>query len=117
MSNDSPIVSGLSELINQETLLQFRDEFLEISNDQMTKGSEYEKGPIPGWLKNDLFKFVYEELADLANYSLLLYTRLRVLEELLRANGIDLSTVATVPDEGSGLPSGPGTFISTEDIS
>lgn len=50
-----------------------------------------EYGPAT-FLKVPLIRFAAEELADLANYARYLYIKLRVLEEVLDASGVDLST-------------------------
>ena len=70
------------------------------------------------FLDVDLPTFIYEEIADIANYARFLYIRVRLLEEIARERGLDLSAAFTgeVRDDNE-LPSDAPAFIPQSEIS
>jgi hypothetical protein len=102
--------------VSQELLRQWTEEFEELRNAQMDKGQEYEQGDTPGWQKNNLFSFVAEELADLANYAQLMYYRMRLCEVIYGGSGVDptfqLSTSVGEPQ----VPPTFGPFVTRAEV-
>lgn len=90
-------------------------EFEDFAAARLDKGSQ-EYGST-AFLKNDMLRYIAEELADLANYAQFMYIKLRMLEEEARARGIDLANLSfgAVREEDK-VPSGPTSFIPFEDI-
>lgn len=108
-------MTDTSKKSEYELIERFSEEFDALCQIRHDTGAE-EYGPI-AFLDAPLFRMAAEEVADLANYSRYLYIRLRVLEEVLRARGIDLS--ASSPEEIRGedaLSFGASAFISAEEI-
>ena len=75
--------------VSEELLQQLSDEFDTLTANRHNQGSE-EYGPLK-FLEIPLMEYIYEELADCANYSRFLYIRLRILEEAANERGLDLS--------------------------
>ncbi len=75
-----------------------------------------EYGPT-AFLENDMFEYIFEELADIANYVRYTYIKLRLLEEVARERGIDMSTgplgEVRKTDE---VPSGPTAFVEVQEV-
>lgn len=67
-------------------------EFETVRYTQWKKGAE-EYGPeaFVDLSFEDLFKMYHEELADIANYGMMAFVKLRLMEEQLRASGFDLT--------------------------
>lgn len=70
-------------------LQKFSDEFDQLMSSRHETGAE-EYGPL-AFLENNMFAYVYEELADASNYLRYQFIKLRVLEEKLHESGIDIS--------------------------
>lgn len=69
------------------------------------------------FLKAPLVRMAAEELADLANYSRYMYIKLRYIEEMLDASGIDLSAgPAEEVWSADEVPLGAAQFIPGEKI-
>ena len=69
------------------------------------------------FLGEDLPLFIYEELADLANYVGMLYVRLRLIEEAARESGIDLSSgIAGEVRSEDTLPSDAPAFVKRSEV-
>ncbi len=105
---DSPEATAqrLNELSNEwDTFIQERHEM---------GAKEY--GPT-AFLENDMFEFIFEELADIANYVRYTYIKLRLLEEVARERGIDMSAgplgEVRKTDE---VPLGPTAFAEVEQV-
>ena len=77
-------------IVTTEMLEKLNLEFFELCQQRHDTGAD-EYGPLK-FLEVDLPEFIYEELADFANYARFLYIRVRLLEEVARERGIDLST-------------------------
>ena len=103
--------------IDDAMLQQWSEEFSALCQSQMQKGEEYEVDGLPGWMHNDLFRYMFEELADLANYSRLMFYRIRVAQEVYIASGLDKSFQPDAGDPTDTLPSGPGSFITQSEVS
>ncbi len=65
-------------------------EFDLLTQARHEKGSE-EYGDL-AFLGNDMYTYIYEELADAANYLRYQFIKLRILEEQQIASGIDLTS-------------------------
>ena len=97
-------------LPSPEQIETWQNEFISLCGRQINKGAEYEEpGEEPGWIKNDLFLFLYEELADLTNYSMFIFCRLRMLEEHL-FNEFGVSLKPPTPAKSDFLPGAPYGF-------
>jgi hypothetical protein len=84
----------------------------------MEKGKEYEQeGELPGWMKNDLFAFIYEELADTHNYAMLQFMKLRIVQEVVDASGLDLAAFFGGENAEHEVPLGPGAFTTGSPVS
>jgi hypothetical protein len=95
---------------------QFSDEFSALCFARHEVGAE-EYGDM-AFMDNDMFAFVYEELADAANYLRYQFMKLRIVEETLRARGIDpASGFPTDLGQGDQVPSGPSSFSTSEEVS
>lgn len=99
----------------EEQLEQHNKEFFDLCQARH-EGGEKTYGPL-GFLKNDMFQFIYEELADASNYLRYLFIRLRLIEEGLNESGIDMSDGATGEvRETDELPSGPSKFVGVKEV-
>ena len=67
----------------------FNSEFFDLCQERHNTGAD-EYGPLI-FLNVNLPEFIYEEMADIANYARFLYIRVRLLEETARESGFDLS--------------------------
>lgn len=103
-----------SELIQQ--METFNSEFFDLCEVRHNTGAE-EYGPL-NFLNVDLPKFMYEEMADIANYARFLYIRMRLLEETAREGGFNLSAPFTgeVRDEDK-LSFGTTSFVPKQEVS
>jgi hypothetical protein len=91
-------------------------EFFELCEQRHNTGAD-EYGPLK-FLEVDLPEFIYEELADFANYARFLYIRVRILEEVANERGIDLSSAFAGEVRGDDkVPLGPATFIPQSKVS
>ena len=99
-----------------EMMEQFNSEFFDLCELRHNIGAE-EYGAL-NFLEVNLPEFIYEEMADIANYSRFLYIRIRLLEELARERGIDLSAafVGEVRDEDE-VSFGTASFVSRDKVS
>jgi len=77
---DSEITAKLEEL---------NKEFFEFCEERQSEGAQT-YGPV-AFLRNDMFQYMMEELADLANYARFTYIKLRLMEEMANARGVDMS--------------------------
>lgn len=102
--------------VTKELLQELSDEFDEFCQERHDEGAK-EYGEL-NFLRVDLPQFIYEELADIVNYSRFLYIRLRILEEAARERGLDISASLTKEEgEGNQVSHGPSAFVSSEKIS
>jgi len=93
----------------------FADEFMELCAERWNEGAQ-EYGPT-GFLKNDMVQFIAEELADISNYALMTYMKVRALQEVAIASGIDLSASPLGSTGGQDeVPSNPSSFVSSEEV-
>ena len=83
----------MSDLVTTEMLEALNLEFFELCEERHNRGAD-EYGPL-NFLKVNLPEFIYEELADFANYARFLYIRVRLLEEIASERGIDMSAALT----------------------
>ena len=61
------------------SIVSAQREFKHLCSNRLKEGEkEYGK---EAFLKNDMFQFAYEELADFANYVEMLYVKMRLLEK------------------------------------
>ena len=106
----------LNDSDRTQQLQEFSKEFDDLCQIRHDDGAK-EYGPL-NFLNVDLPSFIYEEMADIANYSRFLYIRMRLLEELCNERGIDLSAafVGEVRDEDE-LPSGSTSFVPSSEVS
>lgn len=74
-------------------LERLNQEFFDLCEERHNKGAD-EYGPL-NFLNVDLPAFIYEEIADIANYARFLFIRVRLLEEIASERGIDLSAALT----------------------
>ena len=88
------------------------DEFIQERHE--TGAKEY--GPTT-FLENDMFEFIMEELADIANYVRYTYIKLRLLEEVARERGIDMSAgpLGEVRKTNE-VPLGPSAFTEVGEV-
>ncbi len=102
-------------MVTTEMLERLNLEFFELCEQRHNTGAD-EYGPLK-FLDVNLPEFIYEELADFANYARFLYIRVRLLEEMASERGIDLSASFTgeVRDEDEVPPSAPS-FIPKQEI-
>lgn len=117
MSKDTEEQSQEQTPSRSENILnQLSEEFETLRQIRHEVGAE-EYGPVT-FLKVPLIRFAAEELADMANYCRFMYIKLRIMEEELRARGIDISTssVAEAWSEDE-IPPGFASFVSAEEIS
>lgn len=94
----------------------FNSEFFDLCEIRHNTGAQ-EYGPF-NFLDVNLPEFIYEEIADIANYARFLYIKMRLLEETAHAGGFDLSAPFTgeVRDEDE-LPFSPSTFVPKQEVS
>lgn len=94
----------------------FNKEFFDLCEIRHNTGAE-EYGAL-NFLNVDLPTFIYEEMADIANYARFLYIKMRLLEEYAREGGFDLSAPFTgeVREEDE-LSFGASTFVPKQEIS
>ncbi len=83
----------MTDLVTTELLEKLNLEFFELCEQRHNQGAD-EYGPI-NFLSVNLPEFIYEELADFANYARFLYIRVRILEEVASERGLDLSAALT----------------------
>jgi len=109
MSNDS-------DKQQLEKLEVFNQEFFDLCEVRHNDGAK-EYGDL-NFLTVNLPEFIYEEMADISNYVRFMYIRLRLLEEMTRERGIDMSAafVGEVRDEDE-VPSGSSSFVPTSEVS
>ena len=102
-------------VVTTEMLEQLNLEFFELCEERHNKGAD-EYGPL-NFLNVDLPTFIYEELADFANYARFLYIRVRLLEEIASERGIDLSAALTgeVRDEDE-VSFGTASFVPKSEV-
>lgn len=99
-----------------ENLQTFSEEFDDLCQLRHDIGSK-EYGPTK-FLSVDLYQYAAEELADLSNYARFLYVKLRTIEELLNASGINLSAQLTEEVRSTDpVPPHASTFIPSGEIS
>lgn len=96
-------------------LEELNKEFFEFCEERQTEGAET-YGPI-AFLRNDMLQYMLEELADLSNYARFMYIKLRLLEEMANARGIDMSagSVGEVRIDHE-VPFGPTAFTGVSEI-
>ncbi len=106
----------MSDLVTTELLEALNLEFFELCEERHNKGAD-EYGPL-NFLKVDLPTFIYEEMADIANYARFLFIRVRLLEEVASERGIDLSAALTgeIRDEDE-VSFGASSFVSQPEVS
>jgi hypothetical protein len=100
-----------------EVMQELSDEFNSLIFSRHVEGAE-QYGEFQ-FLKNDMVRFIAEELADIANYCRYTYMKLRLMEKVLNASGTDLTDFLAgaferAADEGSSdfAPSAQQTEIS-----
>lgn len=98
-----------------EEIQKHSEEFDILTQLRHDAGAE-EYGPL-AFLENNMFAFAYEEFADTANYVRFNFIKLRLVEEKLRASGIDLSAI-TLEDlrDNDEVPFGASSFSPSEKI-
>lgn len=102
--------------VTKELLQELSDEFDQFCQERHDEGAQ-EYGEL-NFLRVDLPQFIYEELADIVNYSRFLYIRLRIIEEAARERGLDISaSLAKEEGQDNEVPFGPSSFVSSEKIS
>lgn len=102
--------------VSAELLQRLSEEFDQVTAERHNAGAQ-EYGEL-GFLGNDLVQYALEEVADLANYARFLYIRIRILQEVARERGLDLS--ASLLKEGGDVNSvsyGPAAFSTSEEVS
>ena len=77
------------KLTLEERIEQLNEEFIDFCNERSIEGAET-YGQY-AFLENDMFQYMLEEIADLANYARFTYIKLRLMEETARESGIDMS--------------------------
>jgi len=94
----------------------FNSEFFDLCEVRHNTGAE-EYGSL-NFLNVDLPTFMYEEMADIANYARFLYIRMRLLEETAREGGFNLSEPFTgeVRDDNE-VSFGASSFVPRDKIS
>lgn len=93
----------------------FADEFFQMMEERYNEGAQ-EYGPT-GFINNNMMQFIAEELADVANYALMTYMKIRFMQEVANEGGIDLSASPTSEDGGQNeLPPDPSPFVSSEAV-
>jgi hypothetical protein len=95
---------------------QLMMEFEHLRVEQWEKGST-EYGDVR-FLEHDdatMFQMLYEELADVANYAMMVYVRWRLLEATV-ASRFDPTTEPSEEGSQHSVPSGPGTFTPNSDL-
>lgn len=104
--NDSEVVKAM------ET---FNSEFFDLCEVRHNTGAD-EYGSF-NFLNVNLPEFIYEEMADIANYARFMYIRVRLLEEIARERGIDLSAPLTgeVRDEDE-VSFGTASFVPRDEV-
>lgn len=109
-------MSADSDKKQLQKLEDFNQEFFDLCEVRHNEGAE-EYGDL-NFLTVNLPEFIYEEMADIANYSRFMYIRLRLLEEMARERGIDMSAafVGEVREEDD-VPSGATSFVPTSEVS
>ena len=106
----------LNDSVTPEMLERLNLQFFELCEQRHNQGAE-EYGPLH-FLDVDLPTFIYEEIADIANYARFLYIRVRLLEEIARERGLDLSTAFTGEVRGDDeLPPGAASFVPKSEVS
>ncbi len=102
-------------VVTAETLERLNLEFFELCEQRHNTGAD-EYGPLK-FLDVNLPEFIYEELADFANYARFLFIRVRLLEEIANERGIDLSASFTGEvREGDEVPPSAPSFIPQSEI-
>lgn len=97
-------------------LEQYNTEFFDLCQQRTEQGAR-EYGEL-NFLNVNLPEYIYEELADMANYARFLYIRLRAIEEFARESGIDMSAAFTgAIREQDELPPGASQFVPSKEIS
>jgi hypothetical protein len=92
-------------------------EFENLRTSQWEKGaSEYGEFAFVGLDFDKLVVMIGEELADVANYAMFMYVKLRFMEAEL-ASRIDQPNTASAEDPEHTVPSGPGTFTPGPEVS
>ena len=97
-------------------LEQLNNEFFDLCEVRHNEGAK-EYGSL-NFLNVNLPEFIYEEMADIANYTRFLYIRVRLLEELANERGIDLSAAFTGEvREDDNVSFGTASFIPQDKVS
>ena len=92
------------------------EEFFTLCQQRHEQGAK-EYGPL-NFLKVDLPEFIYEEMADIANYARFLFIRVRLLEEEALESGIDLSAgTAGEVQQTDELPPDSTPFVAKSEVS
>lgn len=105
-----------SEMYNQPTekLQSLSEEFDQLTSIRHQEGAE-EYGAT-AFLKNDMIRYIAEELADMANYARYLYIKLRIWEEYTSAGSDNLADKVTAVQREDGVSLGPAAFTSIKDV-
>ncbi len=93
----------------------FNSEFFDLCEVRHNTGAD-EYGAF-NFLNVNLPEFIYEEIADIANYARFLYIRVRLLEETAREHGFDLSAAFTREVREDAVPSSTTTFVPRNKVS
>ncbi len=97
-------------------LEMFNSEFFDLCQQRSEQGA-IDYGEL-NFMKVNLPEFIFEELADMANYARFLYIRLRAIEEYARESGIDMSAAFTgAIREQDELPSDAPQFVPSKEVS
>lgn len=98
------------------TLLEeINKEFFDFCKERQDEGAQT-YGPV-AFLQNDMFQYMMEELADLANYARFAYIKLRLMERLANERGVDMSPSpigeVRIAHE---VPFGPTAFVGVGEV-
>jgi hypothetical protein len=94
----------------------YNSEFFNLCQQRSEQGA-IDYGEL-NFMKVNLPEYIYEELADMANYARFLFIRLRAIEEFARESGIDMSAAFTgeVREQDELPPSAPQ-FVPSKEVS
>lgn len=118
MSSEKKTVSGgghpLYEQVTTERLQKLSDEFDTFVQSRHEDGAE-EYGEF-AFLKNDMIKFMAEELADICNYARYAYMKLRIWEATIDGASIDLTSESSGVQRENELPFGATAFTPSSEV-
>src|SRR5262249_42278931 len=108
---------GENVLQTEAEMESWMNDFEQLRLRQWMKGhEEYGDSAFLKLSDNALFQMMYEEMADLANYGMMMYLRVRRLEALY-AGGSDSSFQPTKSNTEHEVPPSPSTFVGAQEVS